>query len=89
MDTTIHEDVLSMAAGPSAVDTMQPTSSSLFNALTNIFRTSNTPISDSSASTVANVGSSSAPASAVLDGITSVACLRVSSAVLELAAPPE
>jgi len=33
MDTTTHEDVLGMAAGPSAVDTMQPTSSSLFNAL--------------------------------------------------------
>jgi len=33
MDTRTHEDVLGMAAGPSAVDTMQSTSSSLFNAL--------------------------------------------------------
>jgi len=62
MDTATYEDfvpMLGMGAGSSVVDTMQSTSSNLFNALgsqhvstpesTNILRTSNTPTTGDSA----------------------------------------
>ena len=88
MDTRTHEEDSSMDISFSAVDTMQPSSSSPVQrpwlstpGSTNIFRTSNDLLSPN----VANVGSSFAPASTVLGGIASVVCLRV----LDLTAPSE